>query len=337
MSDAGPAAASVDEEVAPGRSPLRRWLATVPWTPSYGLTAAIVIAVVILSLASPFFLSAQNFLNIGRAISITGIVAMVLTLLLIAGAIDLSVASVMSVAGVVVGHSLAIGLPVWVALTAALAFGLLAGLLNGALVNVVRINAIIVTVGTLFLWRGVSFILGGRREPLIEDELILTLGQARPFGIPAPLLLMAATFVIVWLILFQTRLGAHLFAIGGDRTSSRLMGLPVARLGIVAFMMSGFAAALAGVVLTGSIGVALPYAAAGMELVIIAAVILGGTSLHGGRGSPVGTLLALIFLGVIFNGMTLLNIDAQWQLVVQGVVLLFAVTMDALRERAAER
>ncbi len=336
MRAAGSAGRTSADGAADRRS-LKRRLATVPWNPSYGLTAAIIVAVVVLSVASPFFLSAQNFLNIGRAISITGIVAMVLTLLLIAGEIDLSVASVMSVAGVVVGHSIVIGLPVWLALALALAFGLLAGLLNGLLVNIVRINAIIVTVGALFLWRGVSFILAGRREPLVEDQLILMLGQARPFGIPAPLILMAATFVIVWVVLFQTRLGAHFFAIGGDRTSSRLMGLPVARLGILTFMLSGFAAALAGVVLTGSIGVSLPYAAAGMELVIIAAVILGGTSLHGGRGSPVGTLLALIFLGIIFNGMTLLDIDAQWQLVVQGVVLLFAVTMDALRERASER
>jgi ribose transport system permease protein len=327
----------VASEPADGRPALRRWLATVPWSPSYGLAAAIVIAVVFLSVASPHFLSAQNFLNIGRAISITGIVAMTLTLLLIAGAIDLSVASVMSVAGVVVGHALEIGLSLWVALPAALLFGALAGLLNGALVNIVRINAIIVTVGTLFLWRGVSHVLAGRREPLIDEPVVLALGQARPLGIPMPLILLGITFVAVWLILFQTRLGAHFFALGGDRTASRLMGLPVARLGILGFVISGFAAAFAGVVLTGSIGVSLPYAAAGMELVIIAAVILGGTSLHGGRGSPVGTLLALIFLGVIFNGMTLLNIDAQWQLVVQGVVLLFAVTMDALRERAAER
>ena len=108
---------------------------------------------------------------------------------------------------------------------AALLFGVFAGLLNGALVNVIRINAIIVTVGTLFLWRGVSYLLGGRDEPLIDDALIRFLGQARPLGIPTPLILLVITFVVVWLILFQTRLGAHLFATGGDRTSSRLMGL----------------------------------------------------------------------------------------------------------------
>ncbi len=316
----------------------RPLLGHVQWTSTYGLTIAFAVLVTVFAFTIPFFFTTGNFLNVARAISINGIVAMGVTALLVSGSIDLSVASVMSLTGVVVGQIVEAGTPFGAALIIGLLVGALAGLVNGALVNGVGLNSIIVTLGALFAWEGTAFLLAGGEEPLVTDPVFSYLGQGRLLGIvPMAFVIMMAVFVLIAIMLFYTKLGAWLYAVGGDKEASRLVGLKVARLSVLAFVMTGVTAALGGVVLTASTGAILPYSAAGLELPIIAAVILGGTSLHGGRGSPVGTLVALAFLGVLFNGMTLQGLAAAWQLVVQGVVLILAVTLDALRERSAQK
>lgn len=315
----------------------RRAIAGTQWPQSLGLAFAVGLFGVLLSLLSPFFLSTQNFLNIGRAISVNGIVAMVMTLLLISGSVDLSVSAVMAMAGIVVGKAMAAQLPLAIVLTLGLLFGIGAGYLNGVLVARVGINSIIVTIGTQFLWRGVAFLIAAGQEPLISSQAFSFIGQGNIGSVPVPLVILLGVFLGIYLLLHFTRLGVHLFAIGGDERSSRLTGLQVERLRTIGFVLIGASAALGGVVLTSLSGAILPYAAQGAELPILAAVILGGTALHGGRGSPVGTFLGLVLLGIIFNGLTLLNVSAHWQLVVHGVILLLAVTIDAVRSRRATR
>lgn len=318
--------------------PRRALIGGVQWTPSYGLAIVLVVLVTVFSLTIPFFFTTGNFLNVARAISINGIVAMGLTALLISGFVDLSVASVMSLTGVVVGQTMEAGAPFGVGLLIGLLVGALAGLLNGALVNGVGLNSIIVTLGALFVWEGAAFLLAGGEEPLVTDPVFSYLGQGRLLNVvPMAFVILIGVFALISTMLFYTKLGSWLYAIGGDKEASRLIGLKVGQLAMFAFVLSGVTAALGGVVLTASTGAILPYSASGLELPIIAAVILGGTSLHGGRGSPVGTLIALALLGVLFNGMTLKGLAAPWQLVVQGAVLIVAVTLDAVRQRSMER
>jgi len=310
---------------------------SIGWTPTYGLLLATAVLVLFFSVQADFFLTSHNILNISRAIAINGIVAMGVTVLLIAGGLDLSVASVMSLAGVVVAESLKVGSSLPVAIALAVAIGIVAGALNGVLVTRVGLNSVIVTLATLFLWQGVAAIIAAGEETLIRDATYRFLGNGRPFGVPMPFILLVVVFALVYVLLFYTRVGIHIYAAGGDPLSSRRMGLKVDRILLIAFVMSGVGAAVGGVLLSSSIGLVTPFAAQGQELPIISSVILGGAALHGGRGSPTGTFAALVLLGVLFNGLNLMGVSPAWQDLAQGVVLLVAVTADAFRQKRESR
>lgn len=304
-----------------------------------GLFAALIVICVALSLLSPYFLLPQNGLNIARAVSYTGIAAAITTLVLIGGGLDLSVGAVMALSGAVCAELLMLGAPWEIALIGGLLAAAVVGVVNGAIVTYVGINPLIVTIGTQFVVRGVAFLAVRSQELIITEPHILFVGQGTVLGAPFPALLMVGMFVLVWFWMRFTRFGRHLYAIGGTPAGSmaRLAGIPVDLRRMQMYVLSAVFAGLGGIVLAGFTGAGLAYAAQGVELPIIASVILGGTALGGGRGAVLGTLIGVAILGAVNNGITLLGVANEWQFVVQGVALLLAVIVDQVREKRRAR
>jgi len=311
-----------------------RELLAKPWAGTAMLLFFYLIIIVIFTLLSPFFMSFRNLLSVGTNASFIGLMAAAGTPLIIAGGLDLSVAAVAGLAGVVVSIGYAAGIDIWVSCALALILGGAIGAANGALTNGLRLNPFIVTLGTMSIISGLSLVMtGGLTNPLLVDAFNW-IGSGRILMIPFPLILMVVVFAVIWWVLSFTPFGRYIYASGGNPDASRMLGIPVDRTQIILYIGSGLAGALAGIVVAAMLGAAAPNAVGGYLLTVIAAIILGGTSLFGGRGSVWGTLLAVLILGTLNNGLTLLNVSSFWQDVTKGAVLLLAVGLDQLRVRA---
>lgn len=301
-----------------------------------GLLAILIVLVIILSIASPYFLTAVNLLNIGRGIAIVGLLAVGMTIVIISGGFDLSVGSTMAASGMVAGWLAMQGVPLPVAFAAALALGVVIGLANGAIISYGRINPLIATLATLAIVRGCGYVISGGREIVISNQAFQKLGVGTFLGIPYIVLLLIAVFLIFAWVMPRTLFGRYAYAIGSSAKAAQRAGVSVARWRITYYVTSGALAALAGLVFVARTGNAQPSAGIGIELDVITAVILGGTSLTGGRGRLSGTFIALILLGVINNGLILTGVPAFWQQVVKGSILLIAVLYDELRRHRVE-
>jgi ribose transport system permease protein len=304
-----------------------------------GLLAGLVALSVLMTIVSPYFLQPRNLINIGGAVSFTGIVAAITTAVLISGGLDLSIAANMALASCVVALLLKGGTPWYLAVIVALIIGALAGALNGYIINYIGVNAFVVTVASQFLLRGIAYIMTVGVVLPVADPTVVFLGQGRALGIPVPLIIMAISFLFVGWMLKSTVWGRHWYAIGGTPGGrmAELAGVPVKRRGFQLYVLSGVIAAAAGVVVAGYTTVGDPNAVAGTELSILAAVILGGTALSGGRGSVVGTVIGVFLIGVINNGIQLLNFGIAAQYLSLGAVLLGAVVYDQIRTRKETR
>ncbi|MFN8623347.1 MAG: ABC transporter permease [Chloroflexota bacterium] len=300
-----------------------------------GLALALLILAIIVQAQTGFFLKQNNLLNIGRAVAVTGMIAAVTTITLIGGELDLSVGAALGLGGIVSATVLAAGAPLIVVLLAGLATGLLVGALNAGLVVGIGVNPLIATLGTMFALRGAAYIFtNGSAVVTFGNDAFGYLGNGKVAGIPVSVILLGVVFAIVGGILTWTRFGSNVYAIGGDRDASRLAGVPVRRVRILIYLLSATTAAFAGLLLASVNGSADPVSGTGIELVVIGSVILGGTALTGGRGGVIGTLLGVIFLGALANGMNLLGLPGYWQLFVEGVVLVAAVVLDKLVNRS---
>lgn len=299
-----------------------------------GLAAFLVVEIVFFTLIAPGFLSGGNFLNIGTSVSILAIVAVGATFGLISGAIDLSVASVIALSGTVATQMALQGWPLPTLLVAGLLVGLAVGLTNGFVVVKLRVNPIVATLAMLGIARGLAFIVDGGAGAV---------GQAREFvegfglmqqsvgGLPYPVIVAVAVIVAGGLVLRYTRFGRYVYAVGGSPSSSRAVALPVDRLRISYLALTGTLAGFAGLVFASLVNGVSSGVAAGIELRVFSAVILGGVALSGGRGSMTGTVLGVLIIGVMVNGLTLAGVPVFWQLMGQGLVLLGAVALDAAR------
>jgi ribose transport system permease protein len=316
-----------------GYSRRSRQLLAKPWAGTVMLLIFYLAIIIIFTILSPFFLSFRNLISVGANASFIGLMAAAGTPLIIAGGLDLSVAAVAGLAGVIVALSYAAGLNIWIGCLFALIAGGGVGAANGALTNGLRLNPFIVTLGTMSIISGLSLVMtGGLTNPLMEDSFNW-LGSGRILSIPFPLILMVLAFAMIWWVLSFTPFGRYVYASGGNPDASRMLGIPVDRTQIILYIASGLSGALAGIIVGAMLGAAAPNAVGGYLLTVIAAIILGGTSLFGGRGSVWGTLLAVLILGTLNNGLTLLNVSSFWQDVTKGVVLLLAVSLDQLRVR----
>ncbi|CAN5494037.1 hypothetical protein BH24CHL9_BH24CHL9_14070 [soil metagenome] len=296
-----------------------------------GLLVALALIFVALSISTPYFFTPDNLLNIAKAVTVVGIASAGESIVIISGGFDLSVGSTMAAAGMLAAWLLESGAPIPLAFVTAIGLGVLIGVVNGTIISYFRINPLITTLGTLAIVRGLAFVISGGREIVISDPAWLELGTGVWLGIPIIFVFALTTFVVIGWSMPRTPFGRYVYAIGSNIRAARLAGIAVDRWRLVFYIVCGATAALSGLVLTARTGSARPSAAVGFELDVITAVILGGASLSGGRGTVWGTLVGLVLIGVINNGLTLAQVPAFWQQVVKGVILLSAVLYDELR------
>ena len=306
-----------------------------PWSGVAILLVFYIGLLIVFTLLSPFFFTLRNMMAIGSNIAFMGLMAAAGTPLIIAGGLDLSVAAIAGLVGVLLAvlHG-DVGINIWIAALAALALGAFIGSINGLFATRLKLNPLIVTLGMMSIVSGAALILtGGLTKPLMVPGFNW-IGSGRIFDIPVPPILMIITYIVLSVVLRRTRFGRFVYAVGGNAEASRLIGLPVERVQMILYIVSGVSGAVAGIILAAMLGAAAPAAAAPHLLTVIAAIILGGTSLYGGRGSVWGTLLAVLILGTLNNGLTLLDVSSFWQDVTRGIVLVAAVSLDQIRTRA---
>jgi len=293
-----------------------------------GTLLGLVAIVVVFSVLSPNFLTEPNILNILQQSSINACVALGMTLVIIAGGIDLSVGPTAAIAAVSVAVLMAMGVPIALAIPMALIFGMAAGAINGALVAFGGLQPFIVTLGTLSLYRAISLIYTGGNPIFGIPPAYRALTNSSIMGVPNPVVIVAVLAVTVWVVLNKTPLGEYFLAVGGNQEASRIAGVPVSLTKIASYVISGGLASVAGLILVGRLGAADPTLGNLWELDAIAAAAIGGASLMGGKGSIVGTLLGAVILGSLRNGLTLLNVQAFYQLLATGIIILVAMLID---------
>ena len=300
----------------------------------FGLLLVILGVGLALSLATDTFLSVANLTNVARQVSINGILAVGVTFVLLTAGVDLSLGSVVALSGVACATFAHPGEhPVIVPIAVALLTGAACGLVNGALVTRGGVAPFIVTLGMMTIARGLALIVsGGRPVANMSNELTALAGDL--FGIPIPVLCFAAVAFAAWFFLRNFRLGRHIYAVGGNENAARAAGVPVERVKLFAYVLCGLLTGLAGVVLAARITTGQPNAGQAYELDAIAAVVIGGTSLAGGVGTITGTLLGVLLIGVINNGLDLMGVSSYYQAVIKGVIIVGAVWLDRRQARS---
>jgi len=301
------------------------------------LVALLLICAYMAIATNGLFLTPGNVLNVLRASSIELIVALGMTVAMISGQIDLSVGSMLAVVGVgsVVAYNMTGS--VLVAVLVGLLIGVLVGLVNGLIVTRLGVNALITTLGMMAVLRGIGYLSTNARAVQTEGDSLRVLGVGYVGPIPIPVIIALVVLVVVAILLNRTVLGRYLYAVGGNPEAARSAGLPVHRIAMVAFVVVAVTAAISGLVQAGRLDSFQPTIGVGFELNVIAAVILGGTRLSGGEGTVSGTLLGVLILGVLSNGLVLLDVNPFWQEVVRGTVIIIAVALDEMRKRRRQR
>jgi ribose transport system permease protein len=298
----------------------------------YPLLGLIVVCAVMV-FASDSFLSASNATNILRQVSINALIAVGMTFVILTGGIDLSVGAVMALSGTVAAGLMAGGAGGGVALAACIGIGLAFGLANGGFVARAGMPPIIVTLATMGIARGLALIYTGGYPISGLPDWMRWFGSGTVAGVQAPIVIMVVVYAIGWVVLERMPFGRYVFAIGGNEQATRLSGVRVARTKLLVYAVSGVTAAIAGVVLTSRLFSGQPNAGQGFELDAIAAVVLGGTAIAGGRGSLIGTLLGALLLGVLNNGLNMMAVSPYVQTVVKGGIILLAIYIGRERRK----
>ena len=285
--------------------------------------------IVIFAFASPVFLTPENFANIGRQTTLVSIMAVGMAMVIICGEFDLSVGSVMALSGVLAALAMQRFGDVWViGAVVAIAAGAAVGLVNGALTTALSIPSFLITLGSLSIARGLALLVTGTRPINILDENYYTIfGEGTIFGVPVPILWTVVVAIAGIVLLHYSTFGRQIYATGGNATAARYTGINTKRVKIICLTIVGSLAGLATLVLTARSHAARPDAGAGIELDVIAAVILGGAALSGGRGTIIGALIGSLMIGVLNNGLNLVGVDPSLQLTVKGLIIWFAVAI----------
>ena len=307
------------------------------------LALVLVLLFIFFSVTTDAFLTGPNLINVMRQASFTGIAAVGATMVLLIGGIDLSVGSLLAFTGVIAAKVIIeAGYPPVVGLLAGLAAGLLWGMVNGLVVTKLRIPALITTLGTLTIIRGIGFTLTGglpvfgfpKESFLGFEEGVQAIGKGYVLGIPVPVIIMVIVFILGYIFLYRTYFGRYIYAIGGNLETARLSGIKVQRMQLMVYSLAGLLTGIAGMIVMGRVNSGQPSLGVGFELEVITAVVLGGVSIAGGAGSLLGVILGVFIMGVLSNGLIILNVTEYDQMVVRGLVLLIAVGVDQLRIRA---
>ena len=303
----------------------------------FGIGIALLIEIFLFSQLSPFFFTAENILNVSLQTSITAIIAVGMTFVILTAGIDLSVGALMAFSGVVATSILKSPLPLSASFAGAAVIGLMIGAVSGAIAGVfitrLNITPFIVTLALMTIWRGLAYMYTDGRPIWGLPEGFSSDGGGRLLAIPIPTLVMVGVYVTAYVILHKTRFGRYVYAVGGNAEAARLSGIRTNRVVITVYIICGILAALSGILLASRMNSGQPNAGLMYELDVIAAVVVGGTSLFGGRGSIIGTFIGAMLIGVLRNGLNLLNVGSYVQMVVLGVVILLAVLLDQIRKK----
>ena len=306
---------------------MRHFLPTIRFRDAGTLIGLILIGSVFAAL-SPTFLTGANLLNVLQQSSINACIALGMTLVIISGGIDLSVGPVAALTATLGAAMLVAGVPVPLAILGALAAGAACGFVNGALIAWGGLQPFIVTLGGLSLYRALALIYTGGQPIFGLPDGFRALTNGSLAGVPTPVVIVGGLAVLAWIVLNKTPLGEYFMAIGGNPEAARIAGVPVVATKLAAYMISGFMAAVAAMILIGRLGAAEPTMGTLWELDAIAAAAIGGASLMGGRGSIPGTLIGCIILGTLRNGLTLMNVQAFYQLLATGIIIIVAMLID---------
>ena len=294
--------------------------------------------IIFFSVLSDKFLKTKNILNICRQVSMIGICSAGMTMVLLTGGIDISIGSLIALSGVVGAKLMAeAGWPVYLAMLIGIVVSVFCGLVSGIMVAKFEVPALIATLAMQTIARGIAFILTAGIPVYGLPESVKTLGQGYFLGIPIPVYIMVLVFFIGWWMLEQTTFGRHVYALGGNEEVARLSGINVFKRKVQIYALSGLFAGISGVIMLSRINSGQPNTSEGFEMDVITAAVLGGVSVAGGQGKIINVIAGVFIMGMLSNGMTLLNLDEYWQWVVKGLVLLFAVAFDNLQRKRQKR
>ncbi len=307
---------------------------------NYGIIIVFFFLCLALFIATPNFIRSRNLLNVLRQISINGLLSLGMTFVILTGGIDLSVGSVLAFAGVIAASMASqtmggVVYPLPIIIITTLLAGALLGAINGTCVAYLEMPAFVVTLGMLSVARGLTYIYSGGIPIPQLSSAFLAVGTGNFLGIPIPVLIFIFAFVLLYIFLYRTRYGRHIYAAGGNEKSAWVSGVNVKQVLFSVYVISGVLAALGGIILTARTTSGLPQAGQAYELDAIAAVVIGGTNLKGGKGQLLGTLFGVLIIGVINNGLNLLGVSSYYQQVVKGLIIMLAVLLDFLRNKAA--
>ena len=300
----------------------------------YGILLVFAVICILISIVSPQFITVSNWTIIFTQVSINALLAFGATFVIITGGIDLSIGSIVavsSVASAMLAHpdTFPLAVPILMGLLA----GTLIGAFNGFVTTKSNIAPFIVTLGTMTIGRGLALILSNGRPVSNLSDSFVFIGSGTFLGIPLLIIILIFTFIVCSIVLNKTILGRYIYAVGGNEQAARASGINVNRVKITVYSIAGMLAGLAGILLTSRITTGQPNAGAGFELDAIAAVVIGGTSTSGGKGTMLGTLIGVLLIGVINNGLDLLNVTSYYQQVVMGIIIIGAVVLDSLNQK----
>ena len=294
----------------------------------YKSLIGLVLLCIVITIVTPNFLSVSNITNVFTQVSVNAIIAIGMTFVILTGGIDLSVGSTLAISGAVGASIVKSTGNVFLAIIVAAVIGIAVGLINGLLVSKGKLQAFIVTLATMTIFRGATLVFTDGTPISKLPEAFVKIGNGKLGFMPIPVIITIIIAIIAVYALSQTRFGRYLYALGGNEDVSRLSGINTDKIKTLVYVVSGFASAIAGVIITSRIGSASPNAGTGFELDAIAAVVIGGTSLAGGEGTITGTLIGALIIGVLNNGLNLMNVSPFYQSIVKGLVILIAVLLD---------
>ncbi len=283
---------------------------------------------VVITVITPRFLTVANITNVLTQVSVNAIIAVGMTFVILTGGIDLSVGSILAISGALAGYILKTTGSVTVALITAIVVGAIIGILNGILVSKWKVQAFIVTLASMTIFRGLTYVFTNGTPISGLSGVFGEIGNSKLGPVPVPVIITLVIVLVAYYLLGETRFGRYLYALGGNEDSARLSGINTNKIKTLVYGISGIAAAISGIIITSRIGSASPNAGAGFELDAIAAVVIGGTSLSGGEGSVIGTIIGALIIGVLNNGLNLMNVSPFYQSIVKGIVILVAVLID---------
>lgn len=295
---------------------------------------ALIILMAVITIINSNFLTANNLLNLLLQVTSNALIAFGMTFVILTGGIDLSVGSILALSSALTAGLLGSGMPVTLAILITLILGCILGMMNGLLISYGKLAPFIVTLATMTIFRGATLVYTNGNpitKGLSDTFLFQFLGQGYIVGIPFPVIIMFIVFIVLYVLLHKTAFGKSVYAIGGNEKAAYISGVKLNKVKIIIYSISGMMASISGLIITSRLSSAQPTAGASYEMDAIAAVVLGGTSLSGGKGRILGTLIGALIIGVLNNGLNIIGVSAFWQQVVKGVVILIAVLIDRFK------